>query len=446
MTKLRHCRLTTFVVAQSQNGSALGRLRLPTVVCIFLLFCAAAVIASPAQNFFFTSLASFDGTDGLNPRAALVQDSDGNFYGTTEGGGAYSSGTVFKVTAGGTLTILYSFCAQPHCSDGFDPYGGLVQAADGNFYGTTYGGGHFFPDCLSSGCGTVFKITPAGTLTTLHSFDGTGGALPYASLVQASDGNFYGTSYQGGINDTCPYRNQGGCGTVFKITPGGTLTTLYSFCALAGCVDGDFPVGGLVQGSDGDLYGTTGNGGTNDNCNGSGCGTVFKITLGGTLTTLYSFCPLAGCADGMAPYAGLVQATDGSFYGTTYGGGVDGGGTVFKINAGGTLATLHSFDGADGDQIWAGLVQATDGNFYGTTTGGGNDTCFSGCGTIFKITAGGALTTLHSFDGGDGNWPIGGLVQASNGNFYGTTYAGGAYGVGTVFRVGVVRPCLVCHP
>ncbi len=174
---------------------------------------------------------------------------------------------------------------------------------------------------------------------------------------------------------------------------------------------------------------------------------VFTITPTGALTTLYSFCLQSGCSDGAYPYAGLVLASDGNFYGTTTGGGTNYDGTVFKITTSGTLTTVHSFDGTDGSVPYAGLVQAIDGNFYGTTYNGGDgNDCNNGCGTIFKITLSGTVTTLHNFDGADGELPYGGLMQAPSGFLYGTTSAGGSYGDGTVFRLLPVRPCLTCRP
>ena len=256
---------------------------------VFLLW-ATTAITLPAQT--FTTLHSFDGTDGAAPYAGLVQATDGNLYGTTTYYGANDVGTVFKITTSGTLTTLHSF----DNTDGASPYAGLVQATDGNLYGTTYEGG-------ANGYGTVFKITTSGTLTTLHSFDNTDGASPYAGLVQATDGNLYGTTYEGGAN---------GYGTVFKITTSGTLTTLHSF----DYTDGASPYAGLIQATDGKLYGTTYEGGANV-LN----GTVFKITTSGTLTTLHNFCSLSGCTDGASPYAGLVQATNGDLYGTAGGAG-----------------------------------------------------------------------------------------------------------------------------
>src|ERR1019366_4074807 len=261
-----------------------------------------------------------------------------------------------------TLTTLYTFCSQSGCTDGANPYAELVQATNGDLYGTTQGGG------TNLGYGTVFKITPGGTLTTLYSFcsqtNCTDGARPYAGLVQAANGNFYGTTYSGGTN---------GGGTVFKITPGGTLTTLYSFCSQTNCTDGEDPTAGLVQATNGDLYGTAQEGGAN------GYGTVFKITPTGTLTTLHRF----NGTDGATPYAGLVQAADGDFYGTTGGSGINNDGTVFRITPGGTLTTLYSFF-TDGQYPYAGLVQDTNGDFYGTTLkGGANDG-----GTVFRLSVG----------------------------------------------------------
>jgi len=383
------------------------------VLALAAMLALAVIATQTAQAQTFTTLHSFNGTEGGGPTTAgLIQATDGSLYGATAGGGANSDGTVFKITPTGTLTTLHSFDG----TDGASPWGRLVQATNGNFYGTTTGGG-------ANGDGTVFKITLSGTLTTLHSFDGTDGEAPYAGLVQATNGDFYGTAEDGGAN---------GDGTVFKITPTGTLTTLHSF----NFTDGLDPQGALIQATDGNLYGTTREGGANTCLIGStnyGCGTVFKITPTGTLTTLHSF----DSTDGANPFGGMVQGTDGNLYGTTSAGGVDNDGTVFKITLGGTLTTLHSFVGTDGATPYAVLVQATDGNFYGTTKNGGSTSCPGDCGTIFQITPGGALTTLHSFDGTDGEYPFGGLVQNTNGTFYGTTNGGGANSDGTVFSLSV---------
>jgi uncharacterized repeat protein (TIGR03803 family) len=210
---------------------------------------------------------------------------------------------------------------------------------------------------------------------------------------------------------------------VFRITPGGTFTQLVGLGYAAN------PLGGLVQGTDGDLYGTTSSTGDFSCGENEGCGTVFKVTREGPLTTLHAF----NGSDGNHPFAGLVQGSDDNFYGTTLAGGANGRGTVFKMSPQGTLITLHSFAGSDGSSPQSTLVQATDGNFYGTASVGG----VYGDGTIFEITSAGTLTTLHSFDANDGANPQGGLFQDTNGRLYGTTSLGGAHNDGTIFSLDV---------
>ena len=358
---------------------------------LLLIYCVATAMAASAQN--LTTLVSFDVTNGQNPYfETLVQGADGNLYGTTYEGGANNEGTVFQVNPStGVLTTLHNFAGPPN--DGRNPTAGLVLASDGNFYGTTNGGG-------ANTWGTVFKITPGGTLTLLHSFAVVDGSQPWSGLVQGTDGNLYGTTTFGGSNEI---------GTIFKITTGGTLTTLYNFAE----ADGAIPYASLIQGTDGNLYGTASNGGTNND------GTVFKITTGGTVTLLHSFTN----TDGAHPYGRLVQATDGTFYGTTVQGGSSSVGTVFKITSSGTLTTLHNFDGTTASNPFAGLIQAADGSFYGTT---------ATIPTIFRITSQGTLSTVYSFPVSDA--PYGGLLQ-SNGVFYGTTFSGGTSGAGSVYSL-----------
>jgi uncharacterized repeat protein (TIGR03803 family) len=380
----------------------------------------AISIASPAQIFatVYNFCSQNNCPDGAAPNA-LVQGSDGNFYGTTQGGGTQHQGTVFKITPQGTLTTLHSFCSEPYCADGQAPFARLVQANDGNFYGTTLEGGEF-------SIGTVFRITPEGTLTTLHSFQDEDGAAPGSALIQGVDGYLYGTTSSGGAH------NQG---TVIRITLDGTVSVLYSFCALTRCADGRLPQASLVQATDGNFYGTTTGGGAY--CwDSGGCGTVFQITPQGTLTTLYSFCPQAGCADGDWPDSVLLQASDGNLYGTTNIGGANNFGSVFKITTQGMLSSLHSFTHLDGLNPYAGLAQGSDGNLYGATYQGGAY-CFAmgGCGTVFKITPSGTLTTLHSFDNSDGSLIFAGLVRVTDGSFYGTALNGGANNAGTVFHL-----------
>jgi uncharacterized repeat protein (TIGR03803 family) len=278
-----------------------------------------------------------------NPIAGLIQASDGSFYGTAAGSNS-SNSAVFQLSS--TNGYLAFNLSSPN---GFEPTAALVQGTDGNFYGTTFAGG-------SSGVGTVLKMTTIPFVTTLVSFVSSHGSNPAAALVQGSDGNFYGTTALGGSNQL---------GTVFKVTPTGSLTTLVSF----GGTNGASPACALVLGTDGNFYGTTDLGGSTF-VSGSnvGDGTVFKMTPSGSLTTLVSFTG----ANGANPIAGLVQGTDGNFYGTTGEDGSINDGTVFKMTPSGSLTTLATFTGANGDQPSAGLLQGTDGNFYGVTEQGGS--------------------------------------------------------------------------
>jgi uncharacterized repeat protein (TIGR03803 family) len=254
--------------------------------------------------------------DGVFPIFGLVQASNGNFYGTTPGASAVGSlGTIFEITPAGRFTTLHTF----NGTDSASPSGPLIQASDGNLYGTT-----------GAAFGTVFEITLAGKFKTLHTFNGADGAGPSLGLAQATDGNFYGTTQQGGANNSCPH----GCGTVFRMKPKGALKTIYNFCSKADCADGSDPIAGLVQAPDGNFYGTTAESGNETACGGYGCGTVFALTPQGALTTLYTFCSQTNCADGAGPQAGLLQATTGHFYGVTTGGGTSGDGTVFSLSTG----------------------------------------------------------------------------------------------------------------
>jgi uncharacterized repeat protein (TIGR03803 family) len=371
--------------------------------------------------------------EGYNPAAGLVQATNGQLYGVTESGGAHDGGVLFSITPSGTPAVVYSFCSLTNCADGQLPAQTLIQATNGDLYGTTFCGGTGAVYGCNAGAGTVFDIPlGGGTLTTLYSFcsltDCADGASPTAALTQANNGDLYGVTRYGA-----------GYGSIFDIAPGGgTLTTLVGLDS----TDGNEPNAGLVQASNGYLYGTVSLGGANDN------GTLYRMTPSGQLVTVYNFCSLSNCADGNFPEAMLIQASNGDLYGTTYYGGANNGaGTVFKITPSGALTTVYSFcsltDCADGYNPTAGLIQATDGNFYGTTYSGG---AHSG-GTIFKLTPGGTLTTLYSFCSqtscADGLNPNAGLIQATNGVFYGTTENGGigssngAGGDGIVFSLSV---------
>lgn len=369
-----------------------------------VLACAAMATASQAQT--FTTLVSFPASDGFFANS-LVQGTDGNLYGTSNAGGANSNcylgcGTIFKVSAQGVLSNLFSF----NGANGQYPEAGLTLATDRNFYGTTSGGGN---TRCSQGCGTVFQFTPGGTLTTLHSFDDYDGFSPSALLMQAANGDLYGTTYGGG--------SKYNYGTVFKISLSGVFTMLYAFQRHAGQAPS-----GLIQARNEDFYGTTPYGGE------YGAGTLFKITGGGTLTTLHSF------PHNFNPTSGVVQGTDGNLYGTI--GAVVGNnhdGKIYKVTAGATPTTLHTFIGSDGDNPGGALVQGTDGNFYGTTQLGGAN----GLGTIFRIAPDGTFATLYNLASGDGTTPLGPLIQGTDGSLYGTTQRGGANNQGTVFKLSV---------
>jgi uncharacterized repeat protein (TIGR03803 family) len=333
--------------------------------------------------------------------------------------------------ADATFTVLYSF--KFGVTDGQSPYAGLVRDAAGNLYGTTLYGGSS-SNC-SGGCGTVFKLDTTGKETLLHSFEGppADGANPFASLVRDAAGNLYGTTLRGGASDF---------GTVFKLDTTGTETVLHSF--VGSPTDGQYPRGGLVRDSAGNLYGTTSNGGSSSNCSG-GCGTVFKLDTTGTEIVLHSFVGLP--TDGANPFAGLLRDAAGNLYGTTaYGGSKHahfcafGCGTVFKLDTTGKETVLHSFMGAatdDGALPEADLVQDAAGNLYGTTFTGGDSPCYEGygCGTVFELDATGKEIVLHSFAWKDGASPDAVLIRDAAGNLYGTTSTGGAFGWGTVFKL-----------
>jgi len=412
---------------------------------IGMLICLGPVSVSYAQATYDT-VKAFEGRflNGRHPEGGLIQAADGRFYGTTSQGGSFGLGTVFSLDAAGTLTTIYSFTGG---SDGYSPRAGVIQAADGSFYGTTAGGGDF-------NGGTVFSIDAAGLLTTLHSFTGGvgEGANPSAGVIQAADGSFYGTTVQGGPSDA---------GTIFRLNAAATLTTLHAF---TGGSDGRYPRAGVIQAADGSFYGTTPEGGAagggtlfkfdgatsslttlysggffsggviqgpDGNLYGttlSGAGTVFMFDLAGTFTTLHTF---TGGSEGRDPRAGLTLGTDGYFYGTTTFGGPSDFGTVFRLDAAGTVTTLHSFSGAAGDGYFpnSGVIQGSDGSLYGTTQGG------SLGGSIFKVDAAGTLTALFGFTPGGDAGEASELIQGSDGSFYGTTSFGGEHGRGSAFRL-----------
>jgi uncharacterized repeat protein (TIGR03803 family) len=369
----------------------------------FLILASVSLV----QAQILQTLCSFSSIGAAYPRAGLTLGNDGNFYGTTSAGGSSGDGIVFKVTADGALTTLVAF----NDGNGAYPYAGLTLGNDGNFYGTTSAGG-------SSGDGIVFKVTADGALTTLVAFNDGNGAYPYAGLTLGNDGNFYGTTSAGGNS---------GNGTVFRVTSGGTLTTLVTFTGS----NGAYPRAGLTLGNDGNFYGAT-----SDENSSIGYGTVFKMTPGGTLTTLVAF----NGGNGAYPCAGLALGNDGNFYGTTSAGGNWDNGTIFKMTSGGTLTTLVVFNSANGATPYAGLTLGNDGNFYGTTSADGG-----GYGTVFRLTTNGTLTKLVVFNGNNGENPLAALALGNDRNFYGTTYQGGSSRCGTVFCL-LLPPVITVQP
>jgi uncharacterized repeat protein (TIGR03803 family) len=397
-----HSQETTQMKSNYCKSGHSGKASILLTVLVAATMFAGMVVPAQAQT--FTSLYSFEGVnqnEGNYPQG-LVQGIDGNLYGVTLSGGnagEISSGTFFKISTSGSLKLICTFYATGKCRDAQAPEN-IVLGANGSFYGVALDGENF-------------KISAGGNLKVLYT---NANSIAVAPLVLASNKDFYGTTKNGGVNNL---------GTVFKMTPAGKLTTLYSFCSVVVggiCTDGAQPIYALVQGSDGNIYGTTTIGGT-DGVN-DGYGTIFKITQAGTLTTLYSF---PGYTQ---PSSALVEGADGNFYGTTAAGGsgtYGAGGTFFTVTPSGSVTTLYNFCSlnhcADGQQP-ANLYLATDGNFYGITWFGGvNDQ-----GTIFEFSPSGTLTTLHNFDGADGSGPAGGgtLMQDTNGTFFGTMLQGGS--------------------
>jgi uncharacterized repeat protein (TIGR03803 family) len=417
--------------AFGQRGSLRQKLASATQVLILAALSAPLLIGPrPAHAATDTVLYSFTGAkgDGYYPASAVIMDSAGNLYGTTVFGGANGDGTVFKLSPSGAETILHSFTGTN--GDGNDPFGGLIMDSAGNLYGVTVFGG-------KNNAGTVFRISPSGREKVLYTFGNkkNDGASPNAALIMDSAGNLYGTTVGGG-GTYCSL----GCGTVFKLSPNRRETILYRFGNTNN--DGVWPIESLIMDSEGNLYGTTSKGGAN------GDGTIFKLSPSGAETILYSFTGANG--DGANPVAGLIMDSESNLYGTTSNGGDeicdDGCGTVLRLSPSGAETILHKFTGRDhfGASPQAGLIMDSAGDLYGTTFNGGSDHCSEiGCGTVFRLSPnGGAETILYRFTGtnGDGANPSAGLVMDNAGNLYGTTQGGGATGGGSVFKVTKARP------
>ncbi len=385
---------------------------------LFTILVVLVAVPQPGFAQTYTTLYSFSGPDGANPYyGTLAIDTNGNLYGTTYYGGAFNDGTVYEVTPSGAEKLLYSFAGS---ADGNTPMGGLL-IANGALYGTTNAGG-MISECGGAGCGTLFKITGVGKKTILHTFAGptSDGAWPYNGLLRDSANNLYGTTTEGG---------SGNRGSLFVLTNSGN-ELVFSFRR------GALPQGALFRDSSGHIYGTTNLGGPNV-CSGLTCGTVFEMSPSGE-STIYAFG--ASSVDGKSPLGGLISDLSGNLYGTTYSGGRYNFGTVFKLSksTGTWIETiLYDFSGgADGAYPESSLLLDSSGNLYGTTWGGGS----AGAGTVFSVSSAGQETALYSFSGGaDGAHPVAGLVSDTLGNLYGTTSGGGnpacAGGCGVVFKV-----------
>jgi uncharacterized repeat protein (TIGR03803 family) len=367
-----------------------------------LLLVTGGAPAQTAADPSFTLLYSFHYATGEYPLAALIVDSDGNLYGTTQNGGTHGLGTVFEITNAGQEIVLHSFKPDP---DGKFPIASLARDAVGNLYGTTSQGGAY-------GFGTVFEVDTAGKESVIYSFTGKGhdGRYPAAGLLLDNNGNLYGTTQDGG---------EANFGTAFKIATDGAETVLHSFKGYP--KDGEYPIAGLIQDDAGNLYGTTELGGFFNN------GTIFKIHPTGVENLVYSF---TGNKGGGYPFGGVVRDDQGNFYGTAAYGGF-GIGTVFKVAKNGAETVLYTFSGNDGAYPSAGLVRDANGNLYGTTEFGGP----FGAGVVFEITSVGKELTLHGLDGSDGAIPLAALALDNSGNLYGVATEGGASNQGTAFKL-----------
>jgi len=384
----------------------LKSLRVPAALAAALAVLIFAGAAVPAQAQTPTTVFGFTGSPGpLNPNIeAIAQGRDGELYFTAGGGDGKAlnctvtyCGTAIKMTTAGAVTDVFDFsnnnCGPVNCGNG--AYGGLTLGIDGNFYGAFYYGG-----TTTDNDGEVFKLTPAGVLTSLHSFTGASdGSRPYGAPIQAANGIFYGTTSSATVADS----------TAYSVTSAGVFTTLHTFTG----PDGQNIVAPLVQGADGNLYGDSAAGGTSND------GVIFKMTPTGAVTVLHNFSGTDG-SNGSFP---LIQASDGNFYGSTYSGGTFGAGVIFRITSGGVYTVLHNINGTtEGNGPWGALVQATNGKLYGVTS----NMEIGLYGTIFSITTSGTFTTLYSFtDGADGGDPLSPLIQHTDGLLYGTTNVGG---------------------
>lgn len=378
--------------------------------------------AAPAYSVIY-NFAGFanGGQDGSSPVSEVTFDKAGNLYGTTPYGGQSNTGIVFGIAANGTYTVLHSFTGDDSKTGGSQPNGGVTVSSSGDLTGTTSFGG-------TTNYGTAWRLKSGGAYSVQHDFDGDED-FPYGTPLSAS-GATYGTTLYGDPNGT---------GTIWKLTKKGGFSMIHGFTQADD--EAAYPNGGLVQDSDGNLYGTASQGGTSA----CGCGAVFRIAPdGSSYTTLYSF---TGGADGEFPMGALVRDTDGTLYGTasetlfSFSCDTNGCGTLWQLKPNGAFTVLHTFAGGNNDGANpVGNVLKIGNAIYGTTEYGGGSGCNShGCGTVYKLSvkAGVKYKVLHKFaEGtGDGQRPLAGLAQGAKGKLYGTTYVGGQYNNGTVFAV-----------
>jgi uncharacterized repeat protein (TIGR03803 family) len=403
--------------------------QLVSLISILLLSLGSSTVAlnSPTPPPTYEILHSFTGndnhgftgdTDGANPYGPLVQLPDGTFYGTTVTGSASQgpgNGTVFKMDTSGKLTVIHHFTTVVS-GDGANPYGGLVLAKDGNLYGTTYSSAGVTG---GGNGGVIYRITPAGSYTKLWSFTGVEGGMPKSGLIQAKDGLLYGASTKGGYL----------AGAVYRAATNGKPSLLHGFKG----PEGTQPTCELLQAKDGNFYGTTYSAGP------IGFGTIFKLTPTGGFSVIHEFKGPAA-ADGSNPIGGLTQTSDGSLFGTTATGGKYNLGSIYKFDPTGNYSVVYSLTVTDGGKPFGNLLLASDGNLYGTTYTAGA----KGYGTIFKLTMSGQLTVVHSFPEmrGDGGSPASGVIQGLDGKLYGTTYIGGSQNKGIVYRLDLGLPPL----
>lgn len=417
--------------------------KFPVVTCLMAAWMSAVCAQGGVE---FTNLYSFGGTNGMEPEGTLVQAANGDFYGTTRettatsdgsgGFGAYGHGTVFRITTNGVLTTLVFFTQTN--ANGAYPRAGLVFGRDGNLYGTTTGGG-------ASGLGTAFRMTPTGHLTVLASFGGTNGSSPISALLEGGNGVFYGTTLSGGLKKPplVVVAGIGDCGTIFTMTPNGLLKPLLFFDG----TNGANPRIALIRARDGSFYGTTSFGGADRTSPTEyGFGTIFKLSADGVLTTVATFNGYngRGCD-------AIRQSADGTLYGISPDGGAtntanpdeayswqpfSGSGTIFRISASGAIQTLVLFCGPNGSSPVS-LTLGRDGNLYGTTVEGGAHNF----GTIFRLEPNGKFTTLYSFAEGSGSFPcpFSSVMQGADGNLYGTTSRRGKFKCGSIFRLSLTQ-------